>query len=147
MGKRDQKRNVRCYRLEINIKKGYVVKIQILKLLLIMGCSVLLSSCSATQSRYIHLSGNVVSRPAEAEVLIFKDNLPDRPYQKVSRIDVHLEKSHFVGSDLDNAIPLLKKEARMSGAEAIIEIREKFSRVTETKIYHVTAIGILFTDK
>jgi uncharacterized protein YbjQ (UPF0145 family) len=57
-----------------------------------------------------------------------------------------LEKTHFIGSSLDDALPELKKQARLSGADAIIEIRESSSKTGETKIYHVTATGIRYTD-
>jgi len=47
---------------------------------------------------------------------------------------------------LNNALPLLKNEARLAGADAIIEIRERSSNVLETNIYHTTAVGIVYTD-
>jgi len=55
-----------------------------------------------------------------------------------------MEKTHFIGSGLEDALPELKGPARLSGAEAIIEIQEQRSQVGETKIYHVTAVGIRY---
>jgi len=49
-------------------------------------------------------------------------------------------------SSLKGALPLLEEQARLSGADAIIEIRENRSMVGETRVYHVTATGIRYTD-
>ena len=80
------------------------------------------------------------------DVQIFRNDVPQRPFMRISRLDVHLEKSHLIGSTFDDSLPELKKQARLSGADAIIEIRENSSRVGETRIYHVTATGIRYTD-
>jgi len=77
---------------------------------------------------------------------VFRDAPPQRPFTRISRLDVHFEKTAFIGSSLDGALPELKKQARLSGADAIIEIRERTSMVGETKVYHVTATGIRYTD-
>lgn len=104
-------------------------------------------SCfSSTQSRYVMLGDSYPPKPEGYDVQIFQNEIPQRPFVRISRLDVHLEKTHFVGSALDNALPELKKQARLSGADAIIEIRESRSGVGETKIYHVTATGIRYID-
>jgi uncharacterized protein YbjQ (UPF0145 family) len=77
---------------------------------------------------------------------VFREGVPDRPFERICRLDVHLEKTHFVGSDLDDALPKLMTEARLCGADAIIEIEERRSRIAETRVYHVNAIGIRFSD-
>jgi hypothetical protein len=65
---------------------------------------------------------------------------------ELSRLDVHLEKTHFIESSLSDALPELKRQARLSGADAVIEIRERTSKVAETRVYHVSATGIRFPD-
>ena len=85
-------------------------------------------------------------KPEVASVEIFRDGLPERAFERVSRLDVHMEKTFLLSSDLDDALSELKKQARASGADAIIEIHERRSTVIETKIYHVTAYGIRFID-
>ncbi len=72
---------------------------------------------------------------------------PARPYSKVARLDVHLEKTGFVTSNLENALPELKRQARLAGCDAIIEIRERRSQLLETMVYHVTAVGARYTDR
>jgi uncharacterized protein YbjQ (UPF0145 family) len=69
---------------------------------------------------------------------------PQKPVRRISRLDVHLEKTHFMTSSLEDALPELKKQACLSGADAIIELNERSSSVGETQIYHVTATGILY---
>jgi hypothetical protein len=103
-------------------------------------------SCATIQSRYIMLGDSYPSKPEGYNVQVFQDEVPPRPFVRISRLDVHLEKTHFIGSALDDALPELKKQARLSGADAIIEIRESRSGVGETKIYHVTATGIRYID-
>jgi len=68
-------------------------------------------------------------KPEGYEVQVFRGTMPDRSFVRISRLDVHLEKSFFVGSSLENALPELKKQARLSGADAVIEIRENSSMV------------------
>lgn len=108
--------------------------------------AVLAVSCATSQSRYSMLGKSFPPKPEGYEVRVFRDSAPDRPFARVSRLDVHLEKAYFVGSSLEDALPELKKQARLSGADAVIEIRESNSMVGETKIYHVTATGIRYTD-
>ncbi len=108
--------------------------------------ALLIASCATKQSRYVVLGETYPSKPEEDKVEFFRNSLPERSFVRISRLDVHLEKTHFIGSSLDSALPELKKQARLSGADAIIEIQERSSMMGETKIYHVTAIGIKYTD-
>ncbi len=103
-----------------------------------------LAGCASTQSRYVLLGATYPPLPEGTEVQVFREGHPDRPFVRVSRLDVHLEKTHFIGSGLEDALPELKRQARLSGAEAVIEIQEQRSQVGETKIYHVTAVGIRY---
>ena len=86
------------------------------------------------------------SSPADAPVEVFRDGLPMRPCVMTARLDVHLEKSGWVTTKFEDALPELKKQARQSGSDAIIEITEKQSHYLETMMYHVTAYGIRATD-
>ena len=117
-------------------------------LIVILSCLILMMpSCATSQSQFTRLDGRIHdSKPKDFDILVFSDQAPTRPYEVIARLDVHLEKSHFVGSDLHNALPLLKQQAKQSGADAIIEIKERSSQVAETRIYHVTAKAIFFTD-
>jgi len=103
-------------------------------------------ACSTTKSRYSMLAGPYPAKPENYEIQVFVKELPQRPFKKISRLDVHSEKTSYSGPSLDAMLPELKKQARLSGADAIIEIRERLSWVIETRVYHVTATGIRFTD-
>jgi len=83
-------------------------------------------------------------KPEGYEVQIFRGTPPDRPFVRISRLDVHLEKAYFMSSSFQDALPELKKQARLSGADAVIDIRESHSMVGETMVYHVTATGIRY---
>ena len=107
---------------------------------------ILAVSCATSQSRYVMLGQSFPPKPKGCEVQVFRGAAPDRPFVRISRLDVHLEKTLFLGSSLESALPELKKQARLSGADAVIEVRESFSMVGETKVYHVAAPGIRYTD-
>jgi hypothetical protein len=107
---------------------------------------VLLGACSGTQSRYTRLGPHYSAKALDAPIEVFETGEPPRPFTRVARLDVHLEKTHWIGSNLADALPELKRQARLAGADAIIEIKERNSRVAETRIYHVTATGIRFVD-
>jgi hypothetical protein len=106
----------------------------------------LVATACTTQGRYVPLTSGYRAYPESHPVLVYQHELPDRPFVRVSRIDVHLEKTHFVKSDLEDALPELQRQARLSGAGALIEIDERTSSIGETQVYHVSAIGVRFTD-
>jgi hypothetical protein len=106
-----------------------------------------LTACSTTQTRHRMLvSETYPPKPHGFEVEVFLDGLPQRPFKRIARLDTHLEKTHFVQSSLSNALPELKRQARLVGADAVIEIREMRSSVGETDIFHVTAIAVVYTE-
>ena len=112
----------------------------------ICAAALLAASCATTQSRYVLLGQVYPLIPEKQDVVVFREGRPERPFVKVSRLDVHLEKTHFIGSGLEDALPELKRQARLSGAGAIIDIQERSSMVGETRIYHVTATGIRYQE-
>lgn len=106
----------------------------------------LLTSCATTQSRYVLLGHTYPSRPDNCEIAVLRTGYPAREFVRVSRVDVHLEKTHFIGSGFEDAWPMLRQQACLSGADAIIDIRENASVYMETRMYHVTATGIKFKE-
>ncbi len=107
----------------------------------------LLAACTSHQSRYVPLQQSYDALPSNFEVEVFRYELPEKPFERVARLDVHIEKTHFLSSDFEDALPELREQARLSGSHAIIEIEERSSSVLETKIYHVTATGIRFVSE
>lgn len=109
--------------------------------------ALLTTACATKQSRHYMLADSFPPKPEGYNVQIFHSDVPQRPFERISRLDVHLEKTHLIGSSFVNeAMPELEKQARLSGADAIIEIRGINSSVGETRIFHVTATGIRYTD-
>src|SRR5438552_11543429 len=102
----------------------------------------LLTSCETPQARFSFVGAACPPRPKDYPIEVFETGSPTRPFTRVSRLDVHFEKTFFIGSSLKEALADLKRQARLSGADAIIEIEERKSMVGETKVYHVTATGI-----
>jgi hypothetical protein len=102
------------------------------------------SGCATTQSRISFLGEHYPPRATDAAVEVFRDGVPDKPFNRIARLDVHLEKTGFVTSRFEDALPELKKQARQAGADAVIEIQEMRSQILETMVYHVTATGVRY---
>jgi hypothetical protein len=102
------------------------------------------SGCATTQSHISFLGEHYPPREADAAVEVFREGVPNKPFNRIARLDVHLEKTGFVKSDFVEALPELKKQARQAGADAVIEIEEKRSQILETMVYHVTATGVRY---
>ena len=106
----------------------------------------LLAGCATTQGRFAAIGATYPARATDHAIDVFKEGLPTRAYVKVARLDAHLEKAGWVVSDLDEALVELKRQARLAGGDAIIDIREQRSRINETRVLHVSATGIRYTD-
>lgn len=106
-----------------------------------------LSACAATTGNYRPISEHYPPRPADCDVQIFKNQLPGRPYAAIAQLNVHLEKTFFVPSDFSSASGELKRQACLSGADAVIDVAEKKSSYLETRIYNLSATGIRFLDR
>ena len=112
----------------------------------VIAALLILASCTSHQSRYTPLNQTYDPLPASFDVEVYRFELPERPFERVARLDVHIEKTHFLSSDFEEALPELKEQARLSGSHAIIEIEERKSSSLETKMYHVSATGIRFLE-
>ncbi len=107
---------------------------------------VAMTGCASTIGRYEFLDKSYPERAANAPVEVFATGEPSRPYVRVARLDAHLEKTGFMPSNLAEALPELKRQARRAGCDAIVEITERHSEILETRVYHVTAIGVRYVD-
>jgi hypothetical protein len=105
------------------------------------------AGCASTIGRYEFLDQSYPERPTDAPVETFVTGEPSRPYVRVARLDAHLEKTGFMKSSLAEALPELKRQARRAGCDAIVEISERRSEILETRVYHVTAIGVRYLDR
>ena len=111
-------------------------------LVLIAACVV---GCSTAQVGFRPLGPTYPARPADAPVELFETGAPTRAFERIARVDAHFEHTAGISTPRERAIEELKKQARASGSDAIIEIRTQRSEVGETLILHVTGIGIRYT--
>ena len=111
-----------------------------LTLLLLTGCSTLQPVGFPVGNR------RYPPKSPTADVQIFLEALPPRKFEPVAKLNVHIEKTFFLPSAFGEARPKLEDLARQYGADAIIQIEEKKSRLNETFIYNVTATAVIFTD-
>jgi hypothetical protein len=106
-----------------------------------------LAGCATTIGNYRPLNGHYPPRPADCRVDIFKNQSPASPYTAISRLNVHLEKTFFVPSDLASAHGELQRQACLSGADGVVDIEETNSSYLETRIYNLSATGIHYLDE
>jgi hypothetical protein len=86
------------------------------------------------------------SRATDCKVEVYQTGLPSKEFVRIPRIDVHLERTYYIRSTFEDALPELKARACESGADAVIEIQERSSNInlSETNLYHVTATGVKY---
>ena len=112
------------------------------RIILLGGC-ILLCGC-AVQSRTRLLTEAVVAKPENCAIEVLRTGQPSQDYVQLARLDTHIEATHFVQADFDDALPELKKQACRVGADAIMEIEERKGGYLETRSYHVTATAIAY---
>ena len=94
--------------------------------------------------RFSRASGsNYAAKPRDYNVEVL-ESAPTRAFEEVARLDVHIEPAFFAQPSLKEAMPELLKQARLSGADVIINIQERKSALNESRILHVTATGIKY---
>ena len=104
-----------------------------------------LTACTS-HGRYTMLVPTHTSKSPDCDVDVFQAGYPSREFVKIARIDVHIERTYYLRSNLKDVLPELRKQACETGADAIVEIEERSSKMnlSETHIYHVTATGIKY---
>lgn len=96
--------------------------------------------------RFSRLSGNYPAKPRDYKVEVLDHN-PTRPFEEIARLDVHTEHAFFDQPTLKEAMPELLRQARLAGADAIINVQERKATLNETKVLHVTATAIKYKDQ
>ena len=116
---------------------------------LLLLAAVTLMVCAGCEGpmpgRFSRLNGNYAAKPKDYNVEVL-ESAPTRPFEEIARLDVHIEHGFFSQPELKDAMPELLKQARLSGADAIINVQERRSNLNESRILHVTATGIRFKD-
>ena len=70
---------------------------------------------------------------------------PVRPFIKVSHLDLYVEKRAAGEPALEEVLPELKRQARLSGAEAVMDVEWTLRGTNDAGVYHVTATGIAYS--
>jgi hypothetical protein len=108
--------------------------------------SVLLAGCSSNLARFAPLAGKSFPPKDEIfEVAVFDSILPSREFERIARIEVAMEVPSTAATSLQDAIPELKRQARLAGADAIVDIRLARSTVGEVTLFQVNATGIRYS--
>ena len=118
-----------------------------LRLIFLAGLGWTLAGCMSVQPIAFPIGERREPKPPNAVVSIYRDTAPDRAFEPVARLNVHIEKTFLIPTAFNEAKPKLEELARQHGADALINIQEKKSRLNETFIYNVSATAIAFTDE
>ncbi len=106
-----------------------------------------LVGCMTVQPTAFPISAKrFTAKPNGTPILLFKETQPGRPFEAVARLNMHIEKTFFIPSAFNEALPQLEELARQQGADALMDVVERKSRLNETFIYNVTATAVVFTD-
>jgi len=115
-------------------------------ILIVLACLLLISCAGPEPGRFSRLEGTYAPKPKDYNVEVFQGDPPARQFTEIARLDVHLENAFLAHPSLKDALPELQRQARLSGADAIIKIVERKSVLNETGILHVTATAIKYKD-
>ena len=106
--------------------------------------AVVAAGCATTQGRFVPVGPPQAARSQDCAVEVFRSGAPPRDFARVARLDVHLEQTFFTRPRFDDALPELRRQACLSGADAVIDIDEDAGALVENRSYHVTAIGVKY---
>jgi hypothetical protein len=105
-----------------------------------------LLACASNASRFSPMPGKSFPPKDESfEVAVFDSALPPRAFERIARIDVQMAMPASENASLKDAIPELKRQARLAGADAIIDIRLQRSKAREMMVFQVSATGIRYS--
>lgn len=106
-----------------------------------------LTACVSNSARFSPMPGKAFPPKDESfEVAVFDSALPSRSFERIARIDVQMEMAASQEASLQAAIPELKRQARLAGADAIIDIRLQRSKTGEVTVFQVSAMGIRYSQ-
>ena len=83
--------------------------------------------------------------PAAREVDVLVAGAPTRPVRAVGKLDFYVEKKSAGGGTLDDVLPELRRQARLSGAEAVSDVKWTLQAGEGGGgSYHVTATCLVY---
>lgn len=107
----------------------------------------IVTACVSQQTMHLPLTEVAYPpKPPTFEIEFYTDSLPQRPFQEIAKLNVHIEKTSFRTANFETAKEQLASKARSLGADALIKIVEDRSQLNETHIYNVSAIAIVWSQ-
>lgn len=101
----------------------------------------LLGGCTSIDGSYTPADGGAPARAEDCHVEVYRLP-PSQPYTVVSRITVHVDRTHFLGRSIDEPMPELLRQACRSGADAVTNLSEELDSHSGSDAYTLTAEGI-----
>lgn len=118
------------------------------QLALTAGLALLLAGCATEVGLHTFIKQTHPPKPDTASVEVFTNGVPTRAFEQVAILDAHCESQGFMTPNLkSDGLPMLLKQARLAGCDAIIEVEEApvpDNWTFETKVKHYTAVGIVY---
>lgn len=105
-----------------------------------------LTGCVSTETKTFPIGERRAPKPPGTVIEVFRQEPPTRAFAPVARVNFHIEKTFFIPSAFEEALPKLQDAARSHGADALVNFQEKKSRLNETFIYNVSALAIVFVE-
>lgn len=96
----------------------------------------------ARESQAVPQAAPPVRAPGDVEIL---GDAPARPFKKVSSLELYVEKKSTGAPSFEEVLPELKRQAHLSGADAVTNVEWNVGGTAGAPVYHVTAIGIAYT--
>lgn len=113
-----------------------------------VAIALLVAGCATEVGQHTFLKQSYPAKPENYPVEIYTNGVPSRPFERVAILDVHCESQGFMTPNLQqDGIPVLIKQARAAGCDAVIEIEEAKTPsnwTLETRTKHFTGMAIIY---
>jgi hypothetical protein len=110
--------------------------------------ALLAAGCATEVGLHTFIKQSYPAKSADYPIEVYTNDPPTKTFERVAILDAHCESQGWMTPNLkSDALPVLIKEARAAGCDAIIEIEEApvpENWTLETKVKHYTGIGIIY---
>ena len=117
-------------------------------LVTVLMIALVAGGCATEVGQHTFLGAPHVAKPANYPIEVYTNGLPTRPFDRVAVLDVHCESQGFLSPNLEHdGLPVLIKQARAAGCDAVIEIQEAklpANWTLETRSKHFTGVGVSY---
>ena len=124
------------------------MRLSICNILLSLALIILVSAC-ATTTKVDKLNSAYQSKDKNCEIQFFKDAQPQKNYETIGKIELHIKKNFFFGGKVqleDEAFKELRIKACGLGGDAVIIDDSIETSVSEMTHVHVWATVIKYSN-